>query len=199
MIKSVAFLMGLLLLAPASNKSPRDIVAEQTRNVLKTLVDQREEFKADPAKLEAFIRSATDASFDRVYSARLVLGRHGRAAPPDKVQAFADALAENLLRRYGKAMLEFDVRVDVRVTGETSLRDGKMVRVSSQILRQGGAPVPVDYMLHPVGDGWKVFDVIVEGVSYVQTYRTQFEEQLRSQTLDQVIAGLRAGTVNVEG
>jgi phospholipid transport system substrate-binding protein len=197
-MRSLVLLLGLLLLAPAGGKSPRELIADQTQTVLKTLVEKRAEFRADPAKLEAFIRATTDATFDRTYSARLVLGRHGRAAPPEKVQAFADALAENLLRRYGKAMLEFDVRVDVRVTGETRLRDGRMVRVSSQILREGGPPVPVDYMLHPVGDGWKVFDVIVEGVSYVQTYRTQFEEQLRSQSLDEVIAGLRQGTLRVE-
>ena len=50
-----------------------------------------------------------------------------------------------------------------------------------------------------VDGGWKVFDVIVEGVSYVQTYRAQFEELLRTQTLDQVIAGLKADAIQLEG
>ena len=66
-------------------------------------------------------------------------------------------------------------------------------------IAKSGSPVPVDYMLRDVGGEWKVFDVLVEGVSYVQTYRTQFEEQLRSKTLDQVINGLEDDTLRVEG
>ena len=54
-------------------------------------------------------------------------------------------------------------------------------------------------MLEKGEQGWKVFDVIVEGVSYVQTYRAQFEELLRTQTLDQVIAGLKADAIQLEG
>ena len=72
-----------------------------------------------------------------------------------------------------------------------------MIRVATQLERIDGPPVPVDYMVRDVNGAWKVFDVLVEGVSYVQTYRAQFEEQLRSQSLDQVIKGLREGTINV--
>jgi phospholipid transport system substrate-binding protein len=137
---------------------------------------------------------------DREYSARLVLARHARGATPEQIEAFASALTDNLLRRYGTALLDFDPDVDVRVKSETPLRDGKLVRVASEVLRKGGAPVPVDYLFRAVGDDdWKVFDVIVEGVSYVQTYRTQFDEQLRSQNLDQVTAKLRKGELQVDG
>lgn len=177
---------------------PGEIVKTTTERVLGTLVEQREAFKADPAKLNAFIKSELDVVMDREYSARLVLARHSRGVPPEKLTAFADALADNLLRRYGKALIDFDPNVEVRVKSETPLQGGKIVRVASEIMRRGGSPVPVDYMFAPDKAGeWKVFDVIVEGVSYVQTYRTQFEEQLRGQTLDQVTAKLRAGEIQV--
>ena len=178
---------------------PRDIVKQQSDRVLKALVERRAEFNGTPAKLEAFVRQELEGSFDQEYSARLVLGRHGRGVESAQIAAFAEALTQNLLKRYGKAMLDFDPNVDVKVLSQTPLRDGKLMRVSTEIERTAGSPVPVDYMFRKVGADWKVFDVLVEGVSYVQTYRTQFDEQLRNKTLDQVIKGLQEGTVRVDG
>jgi phospholipid transport system substrate-binding protein len=195
------FFTGLLALAivtPALAATPGEIVKARTQAVLTTLVEQREAFRADPAKLNAFVDGELRQVMDREYSARLVLARHARTATPEQLTAFAEALTDNLLRRYGTALLDFDPDVDVRVKSETPLKGGQVVRVSSEVLRKGGAPVPVDYMFRAVADGdWKVFDVIVEGVSYVQTYRTQFDEQLRGQTLDQVTSKLRAGEIRV--
>lgn len=180
--------------------SPGDIVRKRTQSVLDTLVEKREEFRADPSRLNAFVKSELDAVMDREYSARLVLGRHARTASEEQIMAFAAALSDNLLRRYGSALLDFDPDVEVKVTSEAPLRDGKLMRVATQIQRRGNTPVPVDYMFRPDDGGeWKMFDVIVEGVSYVQTYRTQFDEQLRSQDLDQVIAKLRAGEIEAGG
>ena len=191
-----AALLGVAGLAQAAVTKPGDLVRQTTKTVLGTLVEQREVFKAEPEKLNDFVKSELDRVMDREYSARLVLGRHGRGLPPAKLTAFADALTDNLLRRYGKALIDFDAQVEVRVKSETPLQNGKLVRVASEIMRKGGSPVPVDYLFRPDASGeWKLFDVIVEGVSYVQTYRTQFDEQLRNQTLDQVTAGLAAGDI----
>lgn len=199
MILRTFLLAGLLALAGpvlAATASPGEIVKQRTTKVLGTLVEQRAAFRADPARLNAFVKSELELVMDREYSARLVLGPHGRNVPDDKIEAFASALTDNLLRRYGTALLDFDPDVDVRVKSETPLKGGKLVRVSTEVLRKGGAPVPVDYLFRPDAAGeWKMFDVMVEGVSYVQTYRTQFDEQLRSQTLDQVTAKLRAGQI----
>ena len=199
MIRVLFLLTACLLGTPAgaAAERPRDIVERQAEEVLATLVERRDEFRANPDVLNEFVRGVLERNFDHQYSARLVLGRHGRGVPEAQIDAFAEALTSNLLSRYGKAMLEFDPDVDVKVLSETPLRDGKIVRVSTELARIDGPPVPVDYMVRDVEGSWKVFDVLVEGVSYVQTYRAQFEEQLRDQTLDQVIQGLREGTINV--
>lgn len=202
MMRFLILLLGAFVsasVASATAERPRDIVEKQAEVVLNALVDRRDEFRGDPASLEKFIRGELERSFDHQYSARLVLGRHSRGVPAEQIDSFAEALTGNLLRRYGKAMLEFDPDVDVKVLSETPLRDGKLMRVATELKRTDGPPVPVDYMVRDVGGDWKVFDVLVEGVSYVQTYRAQFEEQLRNQTLDQVIQGLREGTINVGG
>ena len=193
-----AALFAVALCAQAA--TPGEIVKSRTANVLNTLVEQRSVFQSDPDKLNAFVKSELDEVMDRDYSARLVLGRHARVAEPAQIDAFADALTDNLLRKYGHALLDFDPDVNVQVKSETPLKDGKLVRVATEIQRKGGAPVPVDYLFRPAGaSDWKVFDVIVEGVSYVQTYRTQFDEQLRSQSLDQVTAKLKAGEIRAGG
>jgi phospholipid transport system substrate-binding protein len=195
-------LMLLLLAAAglaAASTRPSAIVQERTQIVLKRLVEQRAEFSADRAKLDAFVEGELDALFDREYSARLVLGRHSRSADPAKVSAFADALVKSLLNKYGAAMLDADSNLDIRIAGETELRGGQIVRVASEIHRRGGAPVKIDYLFRQVGEQWLVFDVIVEGVSYVQTFRTQFDERLRRQSLDEVIEGLNRGEIDVEG
>lgn len=193
-------LFALAPLAQAqAGKAPREIVQERTDLVLKSLVERREEFRADNASLYAFIRSELDAVFDREYSARLVLARHSRTASDAQISAFAEALAENLMRRYGTALLDFDPGISVRVTGETPLRDGALMRVASEIQRRGQEGVPVHYMFRRVGEDWLMFDVIVEGVSYVQTYRSQFDELLRRQDIDQVTARLREGSIRVDG
>lgn len=188
-------MFGTSLLAIAAD--PGEIVETRTKAVLDSIVNNRADYKADPAKLNAFVKSQLDGVMDRTYSAQLVLGRNARSASQQQITDFAEALTDSLLRRYATALLDIDPDVDVKIVSQTPLRNGELMRVSSQILRKGGAPVPVDYMFRPGKDGgeWKVFDVIIEGVSYVQTYRTQFDEQLRTQSLDEVIAKLRSGEI----
>lgn len=188
-----------LLLAAAAVQAaggrPAEVVEARSSAVLKTLTARRDEFRADPSRLHAYVREELTTIFDREYSARLVLGRHSRGVAEDKISAFADALTENLLKRYGDALIDVDPGTDVKVKAETPLRDGKIVRVSSEILRRSGPPVPVDYLFRETANGWLAFDVLVEGVSYVQTYRSQFDELLRTESIDSVTAKLAAGAI----
>lgn len=197
--KMRAFILGALMLlvgaSASAASSPGELVEMRSRAVLKELTARRAEFKGDPASLHAFVRGELTGFFDRGYSARLVLGRHSRGLAAEKIGAFADALTENLLKRYGEALLDVDPGVEVSVKSETPLRGGKIVRVSSEVLRRSGPPVPVDYLFHETAQGWLAFDVIVEGVSYVQTYRSQFDELLRSESIDTLTSKLAAGTI----
>ena len=81
---------------------------------------------------------------------------------------------------------------------ETPLRGGAIVKVSSEFLRASGEPIPVDYLVHKVGSGWKVFDVMVEGVSFVQTFRNQFDAPLSNKTIAQVAADIRGGKLKAD-
>ena len=179
--------------APAAQGQPSQLVLANSTRIVATLEKRRAEFKKDRPALDAFIAKEFNAMFDRDYAARLVLGRHGRGAPDADVKLFADALADSLMSRYGSALLSFDTGLKVRVKSETSLRGGAIVKVSSEFLLAGGQATPVDYLMRKSGANWKVFDVMVEGVSFVQTFRTQFDQPLATKGIRQVAADLRAG------
>jgi phospholipid transport system substrate-binding protein len=183
--------------APAMTQgSPSQLVLNNSQRVLSTLEKRRPEFKKDRNALRQFIDSEFNAMFDRDYAARLVLGRHARGVPDADIKLFSDALADNLMQRYGSSLLDFNTQLRVRVKSETALTQGRGVRVSSEFLRQGGEPIPVEYLMRKTGTSWKVFDVMVEGVSYVQTFRNQFDTELQRKTIKQVAAELRQGQLS---
>ena len=176
--------------------SPSKLVLDNSTRILSTLESRRAEFTRDRAALSKFVSSEFNQMFDRDYAGRLVLGVHGRGASDADVKLFADALADNLMQRYGSSLLDFNTRLQVRVKSETPLRGGAIRRVSTEMLRQGGEPIPVDYLMRKTGNDWKVFDVMVEGVSFVQTFRNQFDSPLRQKSIPQVAAELKAGKLN---
>jgi len=186
--------------ATAATKAgtPSRMVLDNSTRILTTLETRRAEFTKNRAALRQFVSGEFNAMFDRDYAARLVLGVHGRGASDADVKLFADALADSLMSRYGSSLLDFNTKLKVRVKSETSLPNGRGVRVSSEFLRQGGEPVPVDYFMRNTGAGWKVFDVMVEGVSFVQTFRSQFDGPLNRKSIPQVAADLKAGKLQAE-
>ncbi len=181
--------------AATMQDSPSQIVLDNTTRVLSVLESRRAEFTRNRSALQQFINTEFSAVFDRNYAARQVLGRHGRGAADADVKRFSDALADNLMRRYGASLLDFNTRLQVRIVSETPLPRGLGVKVASEIQRSGGESIPVDYLMRRSDGAWKVFDVIVEGISYVQTFRQQFDGPLQSKSIAQVAADLSAGNL----
>ena len=169
------------------------VVLDSANRILGTLDSRRAEFKSNPAALNQFIKSEFNRSFDSDYAARLVLGVHGRGAPAADVADFAAAMADSLTARYGTSLLDFNTKLTVKVKSEAPLPGGRGVRVTTQMLRAGKDPIPVDYLLRNVGGKWKVFDVMIEGISYVQAFKNQFDAPLNQKSIRQVAADLRAG------
>ncbi|RBH60505.1 MlaC/ttg2D family ABC transporter substrate-binding protein, partial [Xanthomonas oryzae] len=162
-----------------------------------TLDQRRAEFRSNPAALRQFINGELNQAFDRDYSARLVLGVHGRGASDADVKLFADALADNLMQRYGTALLNFEGKPTFRAKSESALPGNRGVKVSTDLLRAGNDPTPVDYLMRNTGGQWKIFDVMIEGISYVQTFKTQFDGPLREKGIAKVAAELRTGNLQV--
>lgn len=195
---AIALAQGTAQAAASKAGTPSKMVLDNSTRVIATLEARRAEFTKNRGALRQFISNEFNAMFDRDYAARLVLGAHGRGASDADVKLFADALADGLMSRYGSSLLDLNTKLKVRVKSETALPNGRGVRVASEFLRQGGEPVPVDYLMRNTGTGWKVFDVMVEGVSFVQTFRTQFDGPLSRKSIPQVAADLKAGKLQAD-
>lgn len=206
LLRALALSLGLGLAAsavaasaPDAAPGPRETVASTSDEILRELKQRRTEFKKSDQALNDFIRGTLGESMDQDYSARLVLGIHGRSASAAQIERFSKALSDSLMRRYGHALLDIDPDAAVKVTSETPMRGGKFVRVATEVRRSAGLPLPVDYLMRQNSHGrWLAFDVIVEGVSYVQTYRAQFDEPIRQRGLDQVTADLNDGKIKLD-
>lgn len=187
--------------APAAarqNTASQVVLASSTR-ILTTLDQRRAEFKSNPAALRQFVTSEFNTLFDGDYAARLVLGVHGRGASDADVKLFGQALTERLLSAYGARLADFNARLKVRVKSEAPLPGGRGVKVDTEFVQADQTVTPITFYARNVGGQWKVFDVLPEGVSFVQTFKTQFDTPLRQKSIAQVAADLKSGRLQVNG
>ena len=180
--------------AAQPSAAARTVLDSSTR-IINALQTRRAEFRANPATLRSYIDGELSRAFDRDYAARLVLGVHGRGASDADVKLFADAMADNLMQRYGSALLEIQGKPTFRLKSESPLPGNRGVRVSTELIRAGNEPTPVDYLMRNVNGQWKIFDVMIEGISYVQTFKNQFDAPLRQKSIKQVATELRSGSM----
>ena len=124
-----------------------------------------------------------------------MLGTHARGAADADIKLFANAMADNLMQRYGSTLLNIQGKPSFRLKGESPLPGNRGVRVSTELVRAGSEPTPVEYWMRNEGGQWKIFDVNIEGISYVQTSRNQFDAPLRQKGIKQVATELRSGSM----
>jgi phospholipid transport system substrate-binding protein len=185
--------------AAAAQGAASKTVMDASSQILTTLEQRRAEFRQNPTALRQFIDGELSKGFDRDYAARLVLGVHGRGASDADVKLFADAMADNLMQRYGSTLLDIQGKPSFRLRGEAPLPGNRGVKVSTELVRSGSETTPVDYLMRNVNGQWKIFDVMIEGISYVQTFKNQFDAPLRQKTIAQVAADLRNGSMQPSG
>lgn len=194
-LPSLSFAQAAPAAATASQGQAGKVVLDASSRILTTLQQRKAEFHKNPAALRAYINSELNRSFDRDYAARLVLGVHARGASDADVTLFADAMADSLMQRYGSVLLEIQGKPTFRLKGEAPLPGNRGVQVSTELLRAGSESTPVQYLMRNEGGQWKIFDVNIEGISYVQTFRNQFDAPLRQKGIKAVAAELRSGSM----
>ena len=195
----VVFAQAAAPAAAAKQNSASQVVLASSTRILTTLDQRRAEFKSNPAALRQFVTTEFNTLFDGDYAARLVLGVHGRGASDADVKLFGQALTERLLSAYGARLADFNARLKVRVKSETPLPGGRGVKVDTEFVQADQTVTPITFYARNVGGQWKVFDVLPEGVSFVQTFKTQFDTPLRQKSIAQVAADLKSGKLQVNG
>lgn len=194
-LKSITAAAALLLvpLAPAvSGMTPPDEVVKTTSEEVIRLVAEDKDLKNGNAnKLIELIETRVLPHFDMAKMTRLAVGKSWRQATADQQKQLVREFQTLLVRSYGAAYSAYrHVKVDVKPLRMNGDEDD--VTVKTQILLPGGAPpVAVDYAMNATPGGWKVYNVVVEGVSLVTTYRNEFATQIEQGGIEGLIRNLQ--------
>jgi len=176
----------------AAEKGPSEVVEAAAEGMLHALDKDRAAFKRDPAKVGELVNTYLLPHWDTEYSARLVLGKYWRTATPEQRQQFIDAFYHSLLSNYGAALTGFTAD-RLKIYPTTTDPAKPIATVRTEVKRDNGDRVSVNYYMHRTPQGWKAWDVVIDGISYVNSYRTDFGEQIEQQGIDSVIKRLQSG------
>lgn len=188
--------VALVLLAgavgAAAGQSPHQMIQQTADELLVVIESRRAELEANPPALHRVVDDVLRPNFDVEYSGRLVLGRYWPRATPEQRVAFTEALYGSLVRRYSRGLLQYEEdTVQVLPHGGLIGLDEDFVTVKTVVMTRDGVAVPVDYRTRWSEGQWKVFDVKIEGLSYVTYYRDLIGDDVRRKGLDTVIEELR--------
>lgn len=198
------WLLALVLLtfgvAQASAEDSPNAVIESSVALLTEQLDGRaEELAENRPELYEIIDAILMPRFDRRFAAQVVLAKHWRTANEEQQARFIEAFYRALLRKYADGILEFDSDM-ITVLPYRGDATKKRTRVRSTVQLDDGSKVAVDYELVRRKAGWLVFNVVIEGVSYVRNFRAELDSEIRASSLEAVIDRLEreAGIVAAE-
>jgi phospholipid transport system substrate-binding protein len=177
--------------AAPNTLGPQELVENSAKRMLVELDANRPMYAKDPAKLDALVANVLLPNFDTEYAARLVLGQTWRTATPEQRKRFVDAFYHSLLRNYGSALVDFTADRFAILPYKGDPND-TTASVRTEVKRSSGDKVPVNFSLRKVDGVWKAWDVVIEGISYVKSFRTDFGSEIQQKGLDEVINRLEA-------
>jgi phospholipid transport system substrate-binding protein len=180
----IGFVLAVTM--PATAGAPTDQLRQRVDEVIKVVDDPA--LSAKPAERHAAVRKIAEDVFDYPDTAQRALGPHWNARTPQERQEFVQLFADLLDRAYvGKIDLYQGEKV--RYAGETV--EGDQATVKTRIVTKRGSEVPVDYRMHMNNGRWLVYDVIIEGVSLISNYRTQFNKVVQTESYQSLVQKLK--------
>jgi phospholipid transport system substrate-binding protein len=182
---------GMLINVTFANAevAPDALVKQTAEEVLAIVKTDKDIQAGNQQKIYAVAEEKILPNFDFERVCRMVLGKNWRSASPEQQTAFKKEFRSLLLRTYASALAKY--RDQVIEYKPLRLEPGATnASVKTQIIQNGGQPIAVDYSLAKASDGWKVYDIVIENVSLVTNYRSQFSNEIRQNGLDSLIKKL---------
>ena len=184
--------VGLLMVGATANAvaqaDPVEVVRETAERVLEQLRSDRARYQDDKA-LFGLVREVVFPHLDRERTAQWVLGANWRKATPAQREQFVEEFSELLLRTYGTALRQYDSEV-LNFLPVNAPDGANRVTVRTEIVRPDGPKVSVDYQLTNRSGEWKVYDVVIENVSLVITYRSEYAAIIKRDGMDGLLKQL---------
>ena len=181
-----------LLSVPALSQelAPDALVRKVTEDVLATIKSDKDLQAGDRKKALALAEEKILPHVDFREATQIAMGRSWREATPEQQKRLVDEFRALLVRIYS-ASLDIYRGQTMKVLPLRAGRDDTDVRVRNQYIREGRPPVAVDYSMMKTPAGWKIYDISVEGISLVLTYRSEFESVVRASGIEGLIKRLQ--------
>jgi len=175
-------------------------VVQQAASSLQEKIAGKQEYYAENAdELYSLMDEVLLPNFDIEYAGKLVLGKsHWMAATAEQRKRFIDAFYSFLIKTYAKGILDFEQDDLVIVPEANFSKDGKKAMVLTELIIDDGDNIQVNYAVRENKGMWKIYDVRIEGVSYIQNYRNQFNAEITAQGIDAVIKRLEDEASNAD-
>ena len=188
---SVVFFLVVGIAACALAGPATDGLKPEIDHVIATLENPALKGESKAGERRQVIRTITDGVFDWTEMAKRALGRHWAGRTPAEQQEFV-GLFRDLLERAYIAKIERYSGEPITFAGE--LADGDLTTVRTKIFSRQGQEVAIDYRMLREGDRWRVYDVLIEGISLVNNYRTQFDGIIKTSSYEELVKKLKART-----
>jgi len=191
-VRRIATGLGLLAIAlvvsPAHAGAPTDQLRTQIERVLKVLDDPELKRDGKQAARRAVVRKIADEVFDFAETAKRSLGRHWQSRTPAEREEFVQLFADLLERSY-ISRIELYGGEKIGYAGDTI--QGDLATVRTKLTTRQGTEIPIDYRMLQKNSRWVVYDVIIEGVSLIANYRTQFNKIIQTSSYKELVKKMK--------
>lgn len=192
----IILILALFSLNAMSNdaKQAQQIVEDTASQIKARMRD--EVFAKDFKKVTVYVDGLIETHTDFELIANLVLGKLWKEATDNQKQQFNNEFRTLLVRTYSRAFMEIN-NWTINYLPIIPLSDEKKIVIKTQVIQSGQKPISIDYKMYSEGEQWKIYDLIIEGVSLVTNYRTIFKnDNEKSKSLDSIIDDLKVKNTN---
>ncbi len=194
--KNVLLVLLIFFCQQVFAESPVIMLEKAANKVLNALTVNKEKIKAKPSVVNAIVHKYIIPEVDVYGMSRSVLGREDwRSASTKQRKLFTRNFVRLVVRTYSSALRGYAGEKVVFSPIRGGFEGKRFVKVSSNIMRSGGQNIPISYSLILKRGQWKVYDMSVEGVSLLQSYRSQFAQYLKESSINELIVKLKTQQV----
>ena len=189
LIVLAALVVGLNSTTAMAQEAPDAMVRKNTNEILAAIKADKDLAAGNQKKIEKLADEKVLPFFNFVRMTQLAVGRNWRDANDAQKKSLIDEFRTLLVRTYSTSLTQFrNQTIDVKPL-KVAPADTEIV-VKTQVNQPGGQPIPIDYSMEKSGDSWKVYDVLIDGVSLVTNYRSSFNTEIQKSGIDGLIKSL---------
>ena len=189
LIVITTFAASLIAQVAVAQEGPDALVRKNTTEILAALKADKDLAAGNQKKIEKLADEKILPLFNFVRMTQLAVGRNWRDANDAQKKSLIDEFRTLLVRTYSTSLTQFrNQTIDVKPTKMVAA-DTEVI-VKTQVIQPGGQPIPIDYSMEKSGDSWKVYDVLIDGVSLVTNYRSSFNTEIQKSGIDGLIKSL---------